>query len=892
MPTPDASDTPLPDDTRSAGPLILGRFRVERVLGRGGMGEVLLARDTLLHRRVAIKRLRPEDAKDADRRRAVLSEARRASQINDRRIASIYDVLEADDDVLIVMEYVEGATLRERMTGPIPLAEFRDLSTQCLEALAAAHAHGVIHRDIKPENLMLAGDGQIKILDFGIARRTGTPGTAAATMTMTATVERHAVAGTPQYMAPEAHYGGVIDERTDLFSLGVVFYELLTGVQPFDGPSLDVVFQRVMTATPPPVAEVRPEVGRPLSDTIASMMAKDPAHRPGSCREVLEALAGTRSTPPGTAAIEPAARARPRWRRAVAAVALAAAVLAAGVMLAGPGRLWPGGSLPAERNLAVLAPATPGASDDFASFALGAVELLSGRLQRHQSQPGFQLASFREGVDEKLTSATDAHKVLGTNLVLTSSLEQRSDVFRARLDLWDAARDRIIRSRTIEVSTSRPFELLDRMYSETAAMVGLTPRLTGASAEIGVRGTGTLRFVVQGIGRMRRAQTEPEARRAVEDLELACRTEPEAAAARAWLASAQLKTYLVGDDRAWLERAEASAREAIALDSARAEPHRVLGSIMAEAKNAPASLAELVRVCALNPNDDDACYRLGRTHGRIGEPERERDTYLATIARRPHCWQPYWWLATWHFRQGHVEEAIRAYQEMIHRAPDLYRGYESLGGLLVLHGDYSRAIDSLHHSIALRPTKIAFDNLGTAYFNTGRFADAIAAYNQSFQFGFANYGSWLNLGDAYYWLRNRQDQAAEAYAQGIRLGREENRTRAQEGRTFDVMIPANLATVFPKLGRPDSARVYLHRALDADSTNTMVMYCAALTCWQLEEKDRAIKWLVKAVRGGYPAGWLRDSPIFREWRDQEGFRALIASAGPAQTPPPAEGGRR
>jgi len=895
--TPDTPDTLPPDEAGTVGRMIIGRFRVEQILGRGGGGEVLLAQDTLLHRRVALKRLGSDEGKDATRRTSVLREARRASQINDRRIAAIYDVLELDDDVLIVMEYVEGTTLRARMTGPVPLEEFWGLASQCLEALAAAHAHGVIHRDIKPENLMLAADGQIKILDFGIARHTETPAGATGTvpLTTTATGER-VISGTPQYMAPEACYGGRIDERTDIFSLGVVFYELLTGLQPFMGPTLDVVFQRVMTAIPPPVAEANPAAGPALSEAIAKMLAKDPDHRQASCREVLEDLVRARAAvgtvpAPHPPAARPAAPARRAPRRAILAVAMVVVAVAAGLVL-GPGRHWLQPALPADRNLAVLAPMTPGATDDFANFALGAIELLHGRLQRHQAEPGFQIASFREGVEAHLQTADDAHKVLGTNLVLTTTLAQGTDRFRATVALQDAVRGRTLHSRTIETPASQPFDFLDGIERESVAMLGLAGGRAQAAPPPRVRGPGTLRFLAQGIGRLRRAQTEADARRAADDLELACRAEPEAALARAWLATAQLRTYTLGKDRGWLDRAGVSAREAIGLDSTCAEAHRSLASVLEAAKDAPASLVELRRAVELNPNDDDACYRLGRTHHRIGRTEEEKGIYVATIARRPHCWQPYWWLGLWNFREGHVEEAIAAYRQMIRRAPDLYRGYESLGGVLVLHGDYTRAIDTLRHSIALRPSKIAFDNLGTAYFNTGRLDDAIAAYNQSFQFGFATYGSWVNLGDAYYWLRNRQDQAAEAYRQGIRLGREEAADRAQRGVTFDVMIPANLATVFPKLGAPDSARVYLNRALEADSTNAMVMCCAALTFWQLAEKDRAIKWLVKAVQGGYPVAWLRDSPVFREWRDQEGFRALIADAASPQAAPHAEGGRQ
>ena len=154
MPTPDPTGAGS-DATGCPGHVLLGRFRVEKVLGRGGMGEVLLAHDTLLQRKVALKHLRTDGAQGADRRSAMLKEARRASQVGDRRIAAIHDILDLGDDVLLVMEYVEGSTLREHLKEPFPLERFWELSSECLEALGSAHAHGVIHRDIKPENLML-----------------------------------------------------------------------------------------------------------------------------------------------------------------------------------------------------------------------------------------------------------------------------------------------------------------------------------------------------------------------------------------------------------------------------------------------------------------------------------------------------------------------------------------------------------------------------------------------------------------------------------------------------------------------------------------------------------------------------------------------------------------
>src|SRR5262249_38909948 len=145
---------------------------------------------------------------------------------------------------------------------------------------------------------------------------------------------------------------------------------------------------------------------------------------------------------------------------------------------------------------------------------------------------------------------------------------------------------------------------------------------------------------------------------------------------------------------------------------------------------------------------------------------------------------------------------------------------------------------------------IAFSNLGTAYFNSGRLTEAVEAYNQAFQFDDADYVMWINLGDAYYWLRDRPDQARDAYRQAVRLGREQIAARSASGHAPDAMIPAALSTVFPKLGERDSARAMLRQALDLDSLNSHVQYEAALAEWQLGERDAALGWLKRAVAGG------------------------------------------
>ncbi|MEO5616218.1 MAG: protein kinase [Candidatus Eisenbacteria bacterium] len=892
--------------------MLLGRYRIERTLGRGGMGEVLLAHDDLLNRPVALKRLDPQGADRESRRRGILKEARRVSAITDRRIASIYDVVDLEDEVMLVMEYVNGITLRQRMADPVSLDEFWSLATQCVEGLLAAHAHGVIHRDIKPENLMLTAGGQLKVLDFGIARRIAVEGENA---TMPGSDSHsYRIAGTPHYMAPEAHMGGVVDERTDIFSLGVVFYELLTARRPFEGSNYAVVVNQILNSTPPPVAERNPAAGAELSGLIEDMLAKKLDERIATAGEVMERLAAAREggaggvsgprsegspgvplvatparvaaaaampreipagvTPTSANTIDSTATRSRRWSGRLARVVLGAGALAAAVA-AVVWRTSAAPPLPRDINLAVLAPLTPGASEDFANFARGAVELTNSRLQRHGDTPGFQMASFAEGSEEKIGSAADARKILGTNLALIPTLDQGPDMLRARLELRDPEGERVLVSRTIEVPSAQPFEFLDRLYRESAAMLGQVPRVGAADSLSGIRGAGTLRFYLQGMGRLRAAADSAEALRALAEFEAACRTEPEAAVTEAGVSAAAFKLHQLTANAVWLVRADESSRRAVARDGTRAEAHRSRAAVLASQRKMDESLAEYAHAARLDPGRRDLILNVARAHARAGDRATEKEIYLEAIRLRPHSWQPWWWLAIWHHRAGNIDESIHANEELIRRAPHYYRGYANLGGLMVLHGDYVAAITALRHSIKLHPTRTAFGNLGTAYFNSGRLAESVDAYNQSFQFGHAEYSTWLNLGDAYYWLRGEKAQAAEAYAQAIRLGREEAASRMRSGSSVDLELAANLATVFPKLGHPDSARVHIASALALDSANTTVQYCAALTHWQLAERARALDWLERAVRGGYPVVWLRDSPIFREWREVDRFRVLV-----------------
>ncbi len=312
---------------------VLGRFgpyTVVEVIGRGGMGVVLKAFDPALHRFAAVKVLAPQLATSAAARRRFTREARAAASVSHDHVVAIHAVDEERGLPYLVMPYIAGRSLQERIDrdGPLAVSEVVRIGMQVAGGLAAAHAQGLIHRDIKPSNILLEnGVERVKITDFGLARTVDD-----ASLTQSGTV-----AGTPQYMAPEQARGETVDSRADLFSLGSVLYAMCTGRSPFRAETVMAVLRRVSDDAPRPVREVNPEVPEWLASIIEQLLAKEPADRFQSAAEVAEVLGRCLAhlqeptSNPMPTLPSPHRRQPPRWRRWVGA---AAAVLLLGGLTA------------------------------------------------------------------------------------------------------------------------------------------------------------------------------------------------------------------------------------------------------------------------------------------------------------------------------------------------------------------------------------------------------------------------------------------------------------------------------------------------------------------------------------------------------------------------------
>jgi eukaryotic-like serine/threonine-protein kinase len=458
----------------------VGHYHILDRLGAGGMGRVYRARDVRLGRPVALKFLPPHLGSDPAARRRLIAEAKAASALDHPNICTIHEIAEADlpgdprhGSLFIAMACYDGETIATTLArGPLPIEEAIEYAVQTADALVAANQAGLVHRDLKPANLIVTQGGRIKILDFGVAK------SAVADVTI-----EGATRGTLAYMSPEQTRGEAVDARTDLWALGVVLYEMLTGVRPFASRDEALLIHQIRHEVPAPVAGLRPEVPEALARIVERCLQKDPDERYPTA-EALRAdlraiLAGGAPSPPP--------RRGPRRRRMalVGSAAVAALALGAAMLLSLPGRSAdPGADAPGEAaaptigaapRLAVLPFANLRAdtATDFLGYALA--DEIIGRLGRIEGlivRPSSAVRRYHG----QMIDVQEVAGALGVNLLLTGTYLREGETLRVNLELVNAATGEPEWQEPIETAYQSVFRLQDLVAQRVVQRLGLGSR--------------------------------------------------------------------------------------------------------------------------------------------------------------------------------------------------------------------------------------------------------------------------------------------------------------------------------------------------------------------------------------------------------------------------------
>jgi tetratricopeptide (TPR) repeat protein len=856
--------------------MIEGRFVIRNLLGAGGMGEVYRAEDTRLKRLVALKRIAPAIRKNESNRRRLWQEAECASRLNDPHIAAVFDIFESGDDIFLVMEYVEGQTLRRRLERPLSVVEFLGIAEQCATALAAAHKGGVQHRDIKPENLMLTPAGDLKVLDFGLARTL-----LREDGTTLESAESANFAGTFAYMAPEALQEKTTDERSDIFSLGVVFYEALGRRHPFKVRSAGFLetYQRILNDEPAPLRQLNPEVPAELDRIVAKMLAKNPVDRYASAAELATDLRALRRAPAAAiAAQKPARPKRIVWAAIgipVAIIVATAAILAAIPPARQRIELWLRiGGIPEQKQLAVLEFQAVDGSPEETSFTAGLTDTVTTKLTQLTGDRSLQVVPARDLRERHVTTAEQAMKDFGVNLVLEGSLHKSGNQVRVNYALVDARSRRQLRAESVTLAASDPFAVQDEIVNGAVDMLEL--QIPSAEREAlrphGTQVPGAYTLYLQGKGYLDDYDKPDNIDTAVNLFQQALQLDPTYALAYASLGDAYWKKYLHNKDVRLIESTRAPCEQALHLDEKLSAAHECLGTVAAGTGHYEEAVMEFQRAIDSEPTNDDAFTGLARAYERLGKPADAERTYRRAIDLRPQYWGGYNSLGTFYFRQMQYPRAAEMFSKVVALVPDSFHGYDNLGAAYLGQGEYPEAIETFKHSISLRPTAYAYSNIGTAYFYMHRFDDAASNYEQSVKLDGGDFELWWNLGDAYYWNPEKKTQAEHAYRQCISLGGSQLNVDPRNVEAMSI-----LAVCHAMLNERKAALDLLQKAFALGPQDAELSFKAAIVYTQLHDEDRALQRLSQALVAGYPAKLANDAPIFDPYRSDPRFKEMFHS---------------
>ncbi len=859
--TTDGTSWSSSDPSQSIGGLagkMVGRFAVRSQLGKGGMGEVYLAEDTMLKRRVALKRVPPGLRSDEQYRRRLLKEAEKASGLDHEHIAAIYDALESGGDTFLVMEYVEGVTLRERLRRPLGVGECVSVARQCAEALAAAHEKGIIHHDVKPENIMLTAKGRVKILDFGIARQLPSP----EAPTTSESASPGALRGTPAYMSPEALLGNEPDARTDIFSLGVVLYETLAGRHPFLAESFVATSDRILHERPVSLRRLNRRVPAKLERLITRMLAKDPAERVASAEHLLEDLRQVEADTARPRRLDLAWATRTAGRRTATVVIFTALV---SVLLAvfGPAVLRnfrrnpaPSG-LPQQRRLAVLPPVAVDGSPATASFTGNLAAGLNTGLARLIERYSLQVISAAEIRAKNVTTPEEALKEFGAGLILETSVEQSKGDLRVAYFLMDAATRRQLRGDTItepaggaDFSGDAATRILASVESELAARESDWARSYGTSQPAAYD------YFWRGRLFLLDYQDPKNVESAIAVFKYALERDPQFALAHAGLGEACLRRFEETKDPGWVPQALQACRSAVLNGPELPHGHACLGMVYNDTGRYEEAITAFGRALSLDPNYVEALQGQARAYEMLRRPEQAEQTYRQALRLRPGYWGGYRDIGQLYYRQGRYAEAAAMFQRVIDLAPENPKGYISLGGMDYQQGRWEEARALFEKSLTVRPTYEAYNNLATLYFFQVRnYTKAARMFEKVLEFNDTNYFVWGNLAAAYYWAPGERGRAPATYERAARMAEEQ---RAINPR--DPKLLCDLADYYAMLGKRQKALPLLQDALALAPNDVQLMFSAGDTYEQLGRRDESLTLIGKALQHGFPLEVVERSP--------------------------------
>ena len=853
----------------------ISHYKILEKLGEGGMGVVYKAEDTKLKRTVALKFLPPELTRDAEAKQRFIHEAQAASALEHNNICNIHEIDETDDGrTFIAMACYEGETLREKIKrGPLKVEEAVGIAIQIAQGLEKAHQKGIIHRDIKPANIYLTEDGIVKIVDFGLAKLLGI-----STLTKTGTTP-----GTVTYMSPEQARGEKVDFRTDIWSLGVVLYEMVSGQPPFKGDYEQAVVYSILNENPEPISQKRGEIPFELEKVIGRCLAKNVDERYPSDADLLKDLDRLRhGIPTPDVRSYPIARLIRRLssksaRKAIIPIGLLLVLSALGFLFINKTRWdeWFGLKLiPREKHLAILPFTNVGNLPGNQAFCDGLLEVLTSKLtQLEEFQGALWVVPSTEVRRRAVSSVREAKQNFGVNLAVTGSVQRENGDVLLTLNLVDARSLRQLSSTVLDDHLSNVSMMQYGVLTELTDMlkIELQPQ------KLNVLKAGTTDnplaydYYIQGRGFLSDFQRSESIDAAIELFKLALGEDPDYALAHAGLGEACLRKYRYNKEVPWIQRAVDHCNGALELNAQLAPVRVTLGLIHTEMGRYEEAIQEFLEAIEMDEMNTTAYLGLSRTYESMGRLKEAEDIGKKVIQLRPSYWQGYSRLGIFYFRHGRYEEAIDQLRRVVALTPENARSYSRLGVVYYTVERWEKARVMFERSIRIQPSYRAYYNLATLYYYERRFNEAAEMYQKALSISDTDYLVWGGLAAAYFNCSpEKRDMAIEACRQAIMLAE-----RQLDVNPKDQQILSDLAGYHIDIKDHQKALSLLNRVVSQQPSDLEIMIRIAENYERLGNREQALHWIVKLFDEGYPLPRIIEIDYLKDLRSDERFKALL-----------------
>ncbi len=852
----------------------ISHYEIIEQIGEGGMGSVYKALDTKLKVHRALKFIHPHLVADADFKHRFIQEAQAASSLDHPNICGIHQVDEtANGRPFIVMTYYEGMTLSERLKeAPLPAVEIFRTGISIAQGLKCAHDNGIIHRDIKPGNILITDDGYIKILDFGLAKLAGIAGVTKTGVTL----------GTVRYMAPELGAGKDADNRSDIWSLGLIMYELATGDFPFKGDFDPAVIYSIFNTEPTPAHQVNPDIPESHSRVISHCLDKDPDDRYQSAAELINDMVGAAQNegwgssfgdlvlPVPTSGFGSIPARRRAWRRGlVGAVVVVAAFAAIFWWSSRPPSVYT-----TDLRVAVM-PLKNKAHPDHETINYGLWEVLFHVLddasRRHDSMwvvPNRLVRYAEIGEDSQ------AQRLFGVNRIITGGLQRFEGGQVLQLVLKEA--ETLDALATVRVPYDpQTTALADSLPGALAKLFDLDPVLMRTTPYLPSDGPAAHHYL-RGVGYLLDQNYE----NALAAFGATTTETPVFSMGWTGLGQAQWLAHSSSEEEGLGVEAIETLERAVGLAPGSWRPLFELGDVHRKVGNHQEALAALFGAAELSPDNPRIVGILGRVLRYEERHLKAEELFRSVITAHPDYFEAQRQLATFHYWIEEEESALKGFENVLALAPDDAFSLNTLGAIYQNRGEFAQALGYFEKAYALLPNHITCSNIGLMLFHEEKYRESASFYELSLEWpDEVDAMTWANWAKALYWVEGGRQQSIPKFEKAIEMTWED--WKESPG---DPVLLGDLIDLHAMIGDRETALRLIAVADSMGPDNGQLMFQIGAAYELLDDREAALLYLGGAIRHGIPVAEIFSTPELKKLTNDSRFvRMISAEAGQIQS---------